>query len=542
MTAPLSQSYWPADTSITLWDYTLADLVRDAADTCPDQVALVHIPEDDGPRIRWTYAEFLAEVENTARALMQSYAPGERIGIYAQNSGDWVIIQHGAAMAGLILVPVNPAYEKGELANVLASAELSAIFYAPNFRGRNLLEIVEQAEADNDAAPLRAKYSLDNWRDVLGTGDPDAPFPKVTPEDTVLIQFTSGTTGAPKGARLHHKGVINMGRFVGERVAFPERGVWINAMPMFHVGGAVVTELAAFSRRGAFVVAPGFDPAQMLELIESERGNCTLIVPTMIHAMMTHDDFTKRDLSSLVTVLTGAAPVAEALAKQVINDFDCQLSILFGQTELNGVISQTRVSDSIEDQCATLGQPLPQMEVCIANPENGDIMPIGEQGEIWARGYQAMSGYWGNEEATKQTITADGWLRMGDIGTMDDRGFLRITSRLKDIIIRGGMNIYPREIEEVLAQHPAISQISILGIEDAHWGEVVGAVILPANADSPPNIEELRQYCRKYLAAHKTPSKWFFVESYPMTPSGKIQKFELVDMIQHGEITEISNA
>ncbi len=533
----LTQSHWLTDTSQPLLDCTLSELLRQVAGECPDQIALVDIPEDGSARKRWTYAQLLGEVETYARALMARFEPGDTVGIYAPNSADWVIVQHALAMAGLILVPINPAYEKAELALIVSSAGLSGMFYAENFRGRALGDVVDEAMAECGQACT--KISLKNWRETLGSGDREISFPKIDPANTLLIQYTSGTTGVPKGACLHHRGTINMGRFVGERADFPSGGVWINAMPLYHVGGAIVTAFATLNGRGSYVVAPGFDPGQMLELIESEKGNCTLVVPTMIHALMTHPEFSSRDLSSMVTVLTGAAPVPDALGREVKDRFDCQLSILFGQTELNGVISQTGVHDAIEDQCGTLGQPLPQVEVRIVDPDSGATVAIDQPGEIWARGYQVMNSYHGMEDATRETITSDGWLRTGDIGTMDSRGYLRIVGRLKDMIIRGGMNLYPREIEDVLFQHPQVAQVSVIGIPDDHWGEVVTAVIMPSNGDNPPDPAELHSHCRDHLAAHKAPQHWFFVESYPLTPSGKIQKFELIESIKCGELREV---
>lgn len=523
------QSFWPATCSEPLLECTLPELLRDVAAQCPEATALVDAGEAS---MVWNYRDLLDEVTGRAGALVERFQPGERIGIYAPNSADWIIIQHAVAMAGLVLVPINPAYGAKELGQIVQSAGLSAIFYSDNYRGQSLREHIDAAVKEYPL--LRECWSMDVWREGLSKPQTIPDFPPIDPGDTMLIQFTSGTTGAPKGACLHHRGTINMARFVGQRADFPEGGSWINAMPLYHVGGAVVTALATLNGRGKYVVAPGFDPGHLLSLIESEKGNCTLVVPTMIHALLAHPDFEQADLSSLTTVLTGAAPVPETLGREVRDRFKSNLSILFGQTELNGVISQTTVDDDLVDQCGTLGRPLPHVEVRIVDPDTLEDTALGEPGEIWARGYQVMNGYHNMAEATAQTITPDGWLRMGDIATMDDRGFLRIVGRLKDLIIRGGMNIYPREIEDVLEEHPAVAQVSVVGIPDDHWGEIVAAVIMLRDPAGPPDPGELHRHCRDRLAAHKAPERWYFVQEFPLTPSGKIQKFELIDRIASG--------
>jgi fatty-acyl-CoA synthase len=277
----------------------------------------------------------------------------------------------------------------------------------------------------------------------------------------------------------------------------------------------------------------------MLELIESERANGGLFVPTMILALLEHPDFSKRDLSSYRVMLSGASVVPAALVNRTKAAFGADLVILFGQTELNGVVCVTTPTDSVEDQSETLGRPLPQVDLRIVDPETGATQPIDTPGEIWIRGYQAMLGYCGMEEATRATIGADGWVRMGDLAAMDARGYLRITGRLKDMIIRGGMNIYAREIEDVLFDHPSVAEVAIIGIPDERWGEVVAAVIRPADPETPLSPDALHAHCRARLAAHKAPSVWFSVVAYPLTPSGKIQKFVLQDWVKAGSLTPL---
>lgn len=531
---PLTESYWPADTSEELIDVTLGGLLRDAAATVPDRVALVDGVPDRSARRRWTYAELLSAAERVARALLAQFQPGERVGVYAANRAEWVLLQHGASLAGLLLVPLNPAYRAGEAEVILRSSEASGVFCDREFRGQDLLAI---AEGLRPSLPhLRFVAPLDEIDAFMGTADDSAPLPDIGPDDLLQIQFTSGTTGVPKGALLHHRGVINTALYGALRAGFPDGGVWVNAMPMFHIGGSSVTHVGCLSRRGTFVLAPGFDPASTLELIESERADVTLLVPTMILAVLDHPDFGQRDLSSLKTIISGAAAVPAALVERTRAEMGCDFSIVFGQTEINGVVTQTLLTDSVKDQAETLGRPVPNVEVKVADPETGKVLPIGEVGEIMVRGYQVMRGYYGLPEATAATIGEDGWLHTGDLGTMDDRGFLRIAGRLKDMIIRGGMNLFPREIEDVIFAHAEVSQASVVGVPDDRWGEIVAAVVVPKDPAAPPGPDALSEHCRQTLAAHKSPRLWFFVEDLPLTPSGKVQKFVLQEWIATGRI------
>ena len=471
--------------------------------------------------------------------MLARFEPGDRIAIWAPNSAEWVILQQAIAMAGMIVVAINPAYRAHELEYVLRQSGAVGLFLIGSYRGADLHEIVASVRPSTPA--LREIIAFEDWTEFLESGDPAAGFPHIAPTDPVQIQYTSGTTGFPKGALLHHKGIVNEAAFVGERAGMADGDVCINAMPMYHIGGGAVTELATISWHGTYVVMPNFDPGLTLELFETYRGTHALMVPTMLIAVLDHPDFQTRDKSSFKTVMSGAAAVAEQLVRRVTEQIGCQFSILFGQTEMHGVISQTRVNDSPEDQAATVGQPLPELEVKIVNPDTGEIVGIGEQGEICCRGYQNMLGYYEMPEATADTIDSDGWLHMGDIGTMDDRGFLRVTGRVKDMIIRGGLNLYPREIEDLLFDHPAIAEAAIVGIPDEKWGEQVGAVVRLREGVDRPDPAELRAWCRERISAHKTPTHWFFVESYPMTPSGKIQKFVLREQIENGELTPVSS-
>ncbi len=537
--ARLTTSYWPKEASSGVRDITLPELLRGAVGAAPERLALVDAVADPALRRHWTYSEFLVETEAAARGLLARFEPGDRIAIWAPNSAEWVILQQAIAMAGMIVVAINPAYRAHELEYVLRQSSAVGLFLIQSYRGVDLHEIVESVRPETPA--LRELIAFEEWSEFLASGDPNQEFPTVRPTDPVQIQYTSGTTGFPKGALLHHKGIVNEAAFVGERAGMTDGDVCINAMPMYHIGGGAVTELATISWHGTYVVMPNFDPGLTLELFETYRGTHSLMVPTMLIAVLDHPDFATRDKSSFKTVMSGAAAVAEQLVRRVTEQIGCQFSILFGQTEMHGVISQTRVTDSPEDQASTVGQPLPELEVKIVNPDTDEIVAIGEQGEICCRGYQNMLGYYEMPEATAETIDPDGWLHMGDIGTMDDRGFLQVTGRVKDMIIRGGLNLYPREIEDLLFDHPAIAEVAIVGIPDEKWGEQVGAVVRLREGAPRPDPAELRSWCRERISAHKTPSHWYFIESYPMTPSGKIQKFVLREQIQSGDLKAASS-
>ena len=527
----LERSELPADRSQALLDCSLGDLLRRNAAEVPDRIALVEGIADAARRRRWTYRELVDVSEQAARGLLETFSPGERVAFLAPDNPEWVILQHAVSFAGLILVPVNPAYTARELEFVMKSSEAAGLIFAESSRGKNLRALVDEVRPRLPA--LRATIAMEQLDALLAAADPNRKLPEVSPDQTVQIQYTSGTTGFPKGACLHHRGVINTSRNVALRMGFPDGGVWLNAMPMFHIAGDVVAEIGAFSMRGTFVLMPEFNPGLMLELIEAERCMATLIVPTMILAILDHPARPSRDCTSLQTILSGAANVPAALVRRAQETFGCQFCIIFGQTESNGPITLTSPNDTLEDQTSTVGRPLPHVEVKIVDPQSEAVVPVDAVGEIWVRGYQTMSGYFAQAEASRATIRPDGWLRTGDLGTMDQRGYLRITGRLKEMIIRGGMNLYPKEIEDVLFDHPEVAQIAVVGVPDEKWGEVVAAVVLAKDQACPPTVDQLYAFCRANLSPQKTPELWFFVDQYPLTATGKIQKNEL-----HGWIAE----
>lgn len=532
--APLTVAHFPAEPG-NVREITVCECIRNAAATVPDRLALVDFLPDPASRREWTYAEFLADVEKVARALVSRFEKGDRIAIWAPNMAEWVILQQGIIMAGMVVVALNPAYRAREMSYVLRQSGSAAVFIVDDYRGFDMRAMLDEVR---DSTPeLREILSFADWDDFLASGDSDLELPTPGPYDMIHVQYTSGTTGFPKGAMLHHMGLVNEATFVAERAGMSDGGVYINAMPMYHIGGGAVTSFGSWSERGTFVLLPAFEPGQILEAFEAYRGTHSLLVPTMLMAVLGHPDLKTRDMSSIQTVLSGASAVPASLVRRTIETLDCQFTILFGQTETHGVITQTRVWDSPEDQSETVGQPLPQLEVMIADLETGKPVAIGEQGEICCRGYQNMQGYYNLPQESAETIDADGWLHMGDVGSMDERGFVKVTGRIKDMIIRGGMNLYPVEIEDALQDHPAIASAAVIGIPDEKWGEQIAAVLVAAPGAERPSVEDLTDFLKGQLAPHKTPVYWTFVDALPMTPTGKTQKFSLRDQAAAGQLT-----
>lgn len=527
MTRTLSESYHPADQSGEVRERTVGQVVDEVAATYPDRAAFVFAPPG-APDRTWTYRELATTADRVARALLVECAPGDRVAVWSPNCAEWVLLQHGAARAGIVLVTVNPAYRERELRHVLRRAEAVAVFHAGEFRGTDLGEVVARVVADLPA--VRRVVSFDDWPAFLAEGDVDRPLPAVDPGAACQIQFTSGTTGAPKGAVLHHRGIVNAARFVAERVGLGDGAVSVNSMPLFHIGGCGAMELGTMAKAGTYVLAPGFDPGHVLELLETHRGEVTLAVPTMLIALLEHPDLEKRDLGALRVVMTGGASAPAELVRRTKRVLGTDFTISYGQTELCGVITQTAPADTERDQAETIGRPLPFAELQVVDPVDGTVLAVDTEGEILARGYQTMLGYHGQPEETAATIDGEGWLHTGDLGSMDDRGYVRITGRIKDMIVRGGEKISPREIEEIVHTHPAVLDVAVVGVPDPRWGERVAAALrLRADADPRAVESELLERCRAELARYKVPVEWHVRDEFPQTPSGKVQKFVLRD-------------
>jgi fatty-acyl-CoA synthase len=473
-TPPIAESFWPAETTAELIEATVGDLLRQAVAEVPDRLALVEAVPDRKSRRRWTYEQLLSEAERVAHALLDRFEPGERIAVWAPNIPEWVLLQLGAAASGMVLVTINPAYRAQELDYVLRQSRAVGLFHAEESRGNPMAATVSQLRSQ--LPDLREAVNFNAWEGFSRSGDDTTQLPDVTAGQPAQILYTSGTTGFPKGALLSHRSIVNWVRFSGQRTGHLQGSSWVNFVPLFHVAGCCLGVLGSLLGHGTHVLVPAFDPSLVLDVIESEKGNVMFAVPTMLIALLDHPDRRGRDLSSLRTVLSGGAVVSPDLVRRTQSELGCGFSIVFGQTE-TGIVTQTYPDDSPEDQATTIGSPLPQAEVKIADPDSGGILPVGGQGEICVRGYQTMLGYFEMPEASAATLDDDGWLHTGDLGMMDRRGYVRITGRLTDMIIRGGENIYPREIEDVLFAHPGVADVAVLGVPDDVWGEQVAAVV-----------------------------------------------------------------
>jgi len=528
----LTTSHWIPDGSgpPLLDGATVGSRLREIANEVPDRVALVEgVPTPD--RRQWTYAELLADAERCAYWLLQHFEPGEHIAVWAHNLPEWVIVEYGAALAGLTLVTVNPSLQPDEVKYILGQSKSAGLLLVPDVRGNPLTAHIEVIRPE--LPELRHVFRLDQLHELMADAQ-DVTLPTVRADDPAQIQYTSGTTGFPKGVMLRHGGIVNNARLWVDRVEIPDGAGMLQPMPLFHTAGCVMSVLGALDRRATLVLMPMFEPGLYLQLIERERPWFVGGVPTMLIAAMEHPDVTRRDLSSLKSVVSGGSQVPEALVRRVEDSLGVDFTIIYGQTECSPVLTNGLPSDTPEDKGLTVGKPLPHTEIRIVDPVALETMPIDTSGELWARGYFTMLGYFEMPEATTKTLTSDGWIRTGDLAVMDERGYCRIVGRCKDMIIRGGENLFPAEIEEVLYRHPAIAEAVVVGLPDDHWGEVVGAFIRPHDPAVLPTVAELRLHLRACLSPQKTPTKWYAVDGFPLTGSGKIQKFAIREAWEKG--------
>lgn len=533
---PLTVSHWPAQTDIPLVDRSLGEALRDIAVAVPDRPALVEATEHGEPARRWTYGELLDWSERTAHALLGRFSPGDRVAVCAPNVVEWIPLLYGCALAGIVVVTVNPACKAREIGFILEKSGAVGLFSVSCYRGNDCLGTAQSLQAQLPG--LHTILSLDEFDAFVAGGTPVA-LPPVAPLDPVLTLFTSGTTGQPKGVGLHHKGLLNMVRMTHGRGGLQDGGVFVSPMPMFYIGGLAHAGIGAVAFGATHVVVPHWDPELYMRLVERERGTYSLLVPTMIEAVLAHPARGQYDLSSLNNLISGASVVESQLIERTRVELGATIVNVYGQTETHGVTICTQRSDSLDQQVTTIGQPIPHMEVMIADPESGpdhaSPMPLGEEGEIWVRGFQSMLGYFGQPEETAKTLRPDGWLRSGDLARMDAHGYVSITGRIKEMIIRGGENIYPREVEAVLLDHPSVAAVAVIGIPHPYWGEQVCAIIVPDDG-ARPDPAELREYARGVMMAYKVPSLWGFVTAFPFTDTGKLRKFKLRDDVVSGAI------
>jgi fatty-acyl-CoA synthase len=529
----------PADPAAVA-DTTVAGILRHAAQVAPDAVALITGTPRAEERRQWTYAALHAEAATAAAALRSRFAPGERVAAWGPSVPESLVLSYAAAMAGLVLVPANPAWRAPELAHVLRHSQAAGVFYVAQYRGEDLGARLASVRAE--VPSVREVLAFDDWTKLLGTAPeapvgtaPEAPegggaaavtaYDGPRPDDVAQLVYTSGTTGTPKGARLTHRGMTNAARLAGQRFGITAHDVYLDTMPLFHVGGQAVA-FQICQALATNVLVGAFEPGLVLELVERERATITVGVPTMLLALIEHPDFGRRDLTSLHSVSSGGAVVPAELVRTIEKRLGVRATVVFGQTETCGFISQTRPEDAAEDKAATLGWPLPGVAARVVRPEDGAVVGVGEVGELQVQGYNVMAGYHELDEDAPPAPDGAGWLHTGDLVTMDDRGYLRIVGRRSDMIIRGGENIAPAEVEAVLRAHPDVADVAVVAAPDRHWGEVPVAFVRPM-AGAAVVGAELEGWSRERLAPFKVPRRWEIVDELPLTASGKVQKFVL---------------
>ncbi|MGV9313191.1 AMP-binding protein [Streptomyces sp. NPDC003691] len=498
----------------------------------PEREALVDVPSGR----RWTYAAFGAAVDRLARALLgHGVARGDRVGIWAVNCPEWVLVQYATARIGAIMVTVNPAYRSHELAYVLRQSGVSVLFASRRHKTSDYRALVD--EVRDDCPGLRSVHYFGDasWDRLTAAAEGvtdealAARGAALSCDDPVNIQYTSGTTGFPKGATLSHHNILNNGWFVGESLGYTETDRICIPVPFYHCFGMVMGNLAATSHGACMVIpAPSFDPAATLAAVAAERCTSLYGVPTMFIAELDHPGFAGHDLSSLRTGIMAGSPCPVEVMERVVAEMNMAgVAICYGMTETSPVSTQTHRDDDLERRTATVGRTLPHIEVKIVDPVSGVTLPRGEAGELCTRGYCVMLGYWGEPERTAEVIDAGRWMHTGDLAVMRPDGFVRIVGRIKDMIIRGGENVYPREIEEFLHRHPQIADVQVVGVPDPRYGEEILACVVPRDPADPPTLDALRAFCDQRLAHYKIPRRLEILDAFPMTVSGKVRKVEL---------------
>src|SRR3954467_14333766 len=504
---------------------TIGDVLAQAADRWPLKTAVVAPAGAGRPRRTWTFAELRDDAERVAHGLLRRFQPGEHVAVWAANSPEWLLVEMGAALSGRAVVREKPAYRAAKVAHVLRQSRARGVLVQPRYRDADLLATVDSVRPD--LPHLRDVIDLSRWEELVSSpvgGD----LPAVGPEDVAQIQYTSGTTGFPKGAMLPHRGLVMVSRMFATINGSTTRDVWINPMPMFHTAGCGLVTLGALQTGATHVLPAGFDPAVMLDLFEADSGTLMLSVPTMLIRMLDEQALCPRGVSSWRLSMLGGAPVAPELVRRAREQLGVAVTIGFGQTEASPYLTHTPPDDPNSRWMETVGPPLPGTEIRIVDPGTGQRLPSGVVGEICARGPGLMTGYLEDPEGTARALDAEGWLHTGDLGSVDEDGYVRVQGRLKDMIIRGGENIYPREIEDLLLTHPDVADVSVVGIPDAEMGEQVAAFVRPA-AGHTADPDHLAAFCQEHFARYKIPRVWQIVEEFPQTASGKIQKFVLRD-------------
>ena len=523
-------SYAQGTSAVPLLGETISQNLRRTAERFGSRDAL--IVRHQGYQA--TYAEFWEQVQQCARGLLAiGIAKGDRVGMWAPNRFEWVVVQYATAQMGAILVNINPAYRANELEYALNQSGCRFVIHSRAFRKTSYTEML--ADVRSRCPALERTIELESsWDDLLAGAAAITQSELLEREatlqfdDPINIQYTSGTTGFPKGATLSHHNILNNGFFVGEGLNLTERDRVLIPVPFYHCFGMVLGNLAC-TTHGACMVIPGeaLDPATVMKTVEDERCTAIYGTPTHFISELNHPDFVRRDFSSLRTGIMAGAPCPVEVMKSVLTNMHVpEITICYGMTETSPVSTQTKIGDPFEKQVGTVGRVHPHVEIKVVNPETGRIVPRGTSGELCTRGYSVMLGYWNNPDATAQAIDEAHWMHTGDLAVMDDEGYCNIVGRIKDMIIRGGENVYPREVEEFLYKHPAVADVSVIGVPSEKYGEEIVAWVKLRDGASCTG-DDLIEFCRGQISTFKIPRYWKFTESFPMTVTGKIRKVEM---------------
>jgi len=527
----MNASYAHGTSTTPLIGETIGDFLDLITGKFGEREALVSVSENH----RFTYRQLTEEVDRAARALLAlGVAKGDRVGIWSTNCTGWVLTQFATAKIGAIMVSINPSYRLHELEFALKQSECNYLLRGEGFKDADYAAMIQEVRAKKTLPDLRQVIALRDWESFITQADRISPQQLadrqagLDSDEVINIQYTSGTTGFPKGAMLTHHNILNNGFWVGEYMRFTENDRLCIPVPFYHCFGMVMGNLTSMTHGATMVLpAPHFSPLATLQAVAKEKCTALHGVPTMFIAQLDHPEFKKFDLSTLRTGIMAGAPCPIEVMKRVINEMHIQeITIACGMTETSPVCNMTGVDDSIELRVSTVGQVLPHQEQKLVDPATGQIVPRGQPGELCYRGYQVMRGYYNNPEATRQTIDAAGWLHGGDLAVMDEQGHVRITGRLKDMICRGGEKIFPREVEEFFFTHPKIAEVSVIGVPDKYYGEevMVWARLKPGESLSG---EELRAFCKGRIMDYKIPKYVKFVTEFPTTVTGKIQKYKM---------------
>lgn len=530
MSDELQLSHTAGTTDVPLLDQTIPDNLDATVARFGDREALVDVQQG----VRWTYREFSDRVTGLARGLLAAgVATGDRVGIWAPNCAEWTLTQYATARIGAILVNINPSYRTHELEYVLNQAGISFLVAASEFRSSNYAQMIEEVRGECPGLREVVLIGTGSW-DALVSRAEEVPAERVAqiqsglhPDDPINIQYTSGTTGFPKGATLSHRNILNNGFFVGELCRYTEQDRVCIPVPFYHCFGMVMGNLACTTHGAAMVIpAAEFDPAATLQATQDERCTSLYGVPTMFIAEWSLPDFERYDLSSVRTGIMAGSPCPAEMMKKLIASGIEEMTICYGMTETSPVSTQTRTDDSFERKVNTVGGVHPHLEIKVVDPLSGETLPRGQAGEFCTKGYSVMLGYWEQPDKTAEVLQ-DGWMHTGDIAVMDEHGYVQITGRIKDMVIRGGENIYPREIEEFLYTHPDVLDAQVVGVPDAKYGEELCAWIRMREGATPLTAEAVREFATGKLAHYKIPRYVHIVDEFPMTVTGKVRKVEM---------------